>query len=44
MNWFEILKGLYERNKITVEKLDNAVVKGLITEEQKQLILNPPIV
>lgn len=34
MNWFEILKGLYERGKIDTERLDSAVVKGLITADQ----------
>lgn len=39
MNWYEILLGLYQRAKIDATRLDNAVVKGLITEEQKQFIL-----
>ena len=40
MDWFTILKGLYERGKIDEARLLNAVTKGLITEEQKQLILS----
>ena len=39
MNWFEILKGLYDRNKIDELVLTNSIAKGLITEEQKQIIL-----
>lgn len=34
MNWYLILKGLYERGKITEERLHNAVLQGLITEEE----------
>jgi len=39
MNWYEILKGLYERGKIDLARLENAVAKGLITEEEKLLII-----
>ena len=38
MNWFLILRGLYERGKLDTTRLENAVVNGLITEEQKQHI------
>ena len=34
------LKDMYKENKITKEKLDNAVAKGWITEEEKRNILN----
>lgn len=37
---FERLKRLYKEGKITVEDLDNAVSKGWITEEQKELIIS----
>ena len=37
---FETLLRLYKEGKLTEEKLDNAVIKGWITEEQKQEILN----
>jgi len=38
MNWYLILKGLYEREKIDNARLDSAVSVGLITEVQKQKI------
>lgn len=37
---FERLKYLYEQNKINDTGLDNAVNKGWITAEQKNLIIN----
>lgn len=37
---FERLKRLYKEGKITIEDLDNAVSKGWITEEQKELIIS----
>ena len=40
MDWFNILKGLYERGKIDEERLDNAVSKNLITEDDKKTIIN----
>lgn len=39
MGWDIILQGLYERDKITIERLENAVREGLITEEEKENIL-----
>lgn len=39
MNWYLILKGLYTRGKITIERLENAIIQGLITEEEKQAIV-----
>lgn len=36
---FEILKQLYEDNKITILHLEKAVLKGFITEVQKAIIL-----
>jgi hypothetical protein len=36
---FETLKRLYEANRITEIQLDNAVNKGYISEEQKNIIL-----
>ena len=41
MNWYLILKGLYERDKIDIERLNKAVEQGLITSEEKQEILKP---
>ena len=37
---FERLQRLYKEGKITVEDLNNAVLKGWITEEQKELIIS----
>jgi len=36
---FDYLKSLYDLGKITEVHLSNAVAKGWITEEQKNLIL-----
>lgn len=36
---FERLRRLYLEGKISVQDLDNAVAKGWITEEQKELII-----
>lgn len=36
---FETLKRLWNEGKLTEEKLNNAVIKGWITEEQKQEII-----
>lgn len=38
MNWFERLKDLYQKSLIDEIRLQNAVVKGLITENELQLI------
>lgn len=38
---FETLKRLWNEGKLTEEKLNNAVAKGWITEEQRQEIINP---
>lgn len=37
---FETLMRLYIEGRLTEEKLNNAVAKGWITEEQKNKILN----
>lgn len=37
---YEILKGLYLRNKINSEKLQIAVFKGWITEDEKNMIIS----
>lgn len=37
---FETLKRLYLEDRLTEEKLSNAVLKKWITEEQKQFILD----
>lgn len=39
MNWFLIFKGLFVRGKIDEDRLNNAVTKGMITEEEKQQII-----
>lgn len=36
---FEILKSMFERGKITTEKIISAFEKGWITAEQKDIIL-----
>jgi hypothetical protein len=36
---FETLQRLYGEGKLTLQGLENAVVKGWITEEQKQEII-----
>lgn len=36
---YETLLRLWKEGKLTAAQLDNAVVKGWITEEQKQTIL-----
>ena len=36
---YETLKRLYSEGKLTVDQLSNAVIKGWITEEQKQTIM-----
>lgn len=36
---FERLERLYIEGKITVQDLENAVAKGWITEEQKDIII-----
>lgn len=36
---FETLQRLYLEGKLTLQGLENAVIKGWITEEQKQEIL-----
>lgn len=36
---FEILKSMFERGKITVEKIIVAFEKGWITAEQKDIII-----
>lgn len=37
--WKDILARLYSQGKITIERLETAVVKGLITTEQKAQII-----
>ena len=34
------LKALYEQGRLTEEQLEQAVIRGWITEEQKQKIIN----
>ena len=36
--WKDILKRLYEQGKIDNIRLENAVIKGLITEAEKEEI------
>lgn len=38
---FERLNRLYNEGRLTEEGLSNAVIRGWITEQQKQAILNP---
>lgn len=40
MNWFERLKDLYEKGLIDKSRLNNSISKGLITEEEKAIIIN----
>ena len=37
---FERLKRLYNENLITEKELANAIIKGWITEEEKQMIIS----
>ena len=37
---FETLQRLYNEGKLTLDKLENAVIKEWITEDEKQLIVN----
>lgn len=37
---YEKLKSMYKRNLITEYELSNAVLKGWITEEEKENIIN----
>jgi hypothetical protein len=39
MNWYERLKDLCEKRLFSIERLNNAVEKGLITEEEKLEII-----
>lgn len=39
MSWFDRLKDLYGKRLIDEIRLTNAVVKGLITSEEKELIM-----
>lgn len=41
--WKDILLRLYQQGKIDESRLENAVFKRLITEEEKQEILQTPI-
>lgn len=34
------LKSMYEEGKATIEMIENAVTKGWITEEDKNIIIN----
>lgn len=38
--WKVIFKRLYEQGRLTIDRLENAVTKGLITNDEKNEIIN----